>query len=121
MSYVKKNFDGDYLKWYQTISSNSSNSVQDIENYSHVSGTIKSLKWEGSGKVAVCSKIDQIDNVCDNYYQSVSCMVNKTKITYNILYKELALLKEKIALYNQCVDDYDSLNSQLTRALLDEK
>ena len=116
MGYVKKSFDGEYLKMHDTISSHGNVSVLELGSYTHVLSSIKALQWEGNSKESICTKIDQIDSKCDNFYTEVSCMIKKTKITYGVLFQELKLLKQKIEEYNNSVDDYNRIYSQLQTA-----
>jgi hypothetical protein len=43
-------------------------------------------------------------------------MINKTKITYGVLFQELKLLKATIEKYNSSIDDYNRINTQLQSA-----
>ena len=113
MNRVKKTFDGKYLGWYHTLKTKDEVTLFQLEKYTPVLKTIEELPWEGEGKNAICSKILQIDGKCDQFYETVTCRVNKTKIVNEVLFPELKLLKEKIEAYNQSIDDYNKINSQL--------
>lgn len=116
MGYVKKNFDGEYLRIYNVISSHGNVTIHDLNQYNHVYSTINSLNWKGDSKDSICNKISQIDTKCDAYFKEVSCMINKTKITYGVLFQELKLLKATIEKYNSSIDDYNRINTQLQSA-----
>ena len=116
MGYTKKSFDGEYYKIFNTISSHGNATVTELGSYSHVSSSINALEWQGKSKDSICKTINQIDSKCDSYYNGVSCMIKKTKITYGLLFQELKLLKQKIESYNSSIDDYNRINSQLQAA-----
>ena len=117
MGYQKKSFDGDNLKYYNIIKTHGKTSVTEIYAYTNVAGNIKSLYWDGDCKNEVCNTLDSIDKSCSSFYNVVSCLIKKTKIVYGVLGPELNLLKSKIELYNECVDDYDKTYAQLQSAL----
>lgn len=121
MIYEKKNFDGDYLKYYNIIKMHGSSSISEIYNYTPVANNIKSLYWEGDTKEEICKNLDFFDESCASLYIFVNFIIKKTKIVYGVLGPELNLLKKKIELYNECVDEYNRTYSQLQAALNDQK
>lgn len=120
MGYAKKEFNGNYLTWYTTISSHGDSSVKDLYSYSGVSQEVEGLNWKGKNRNSICKNVSSIDNTCQSYYNAISILLGKTKIVNGPFIGDLTLLKDKIEAYNRCVDEYNSINSQLQKALMEE-
>ena len=120
MAFAKKTFNGNYQEWLNTLKEQSDVTVFDLPEYSPVVSSIDTLEWDGEGKKAICGTVEQLDTTCSGYYETVTCLVNKTKIAYNVLYPELCELKEKIDAYNNSVDEYNNM-SNLLETLLSQR
>lgn len=113
MGYVKKNFEGNYLNWYETISAN--NKIPEIVEYSPVSGNITSLDWQGENKEAVCNIVKSIDETCQSFNKAITSNIEKIKTCTGPLFNKLESLKNKIEEYNSYVDEYNYALSELNK------
>ena len=117
MGYSKKTFDGSYLSWYTTISSHGASSVKDLYSYDVVSPDVANLNWRGKNRNSINNNVSSIDQSCQNYYNVIKTLISKTKVVNGPFLENLSLLKSKIAEYNKCVEEYNSLCDQLESAL----
>ena len=70
MAYIKKEFDGEYLRWYNTISANHGNVSNTLNNIS-ISPNINGLDWKGQGQEEFCHSFSQLDVACEHMQSEI--------------------------------------------------
>ena len=117
MGFNKKEFTGNYKKWFTTIVSHGITNISDLPAYSGVADEVGSLNWKGQNRDSVCENAATIDDVCQNFNESISVLIGKVKIVNGVFIKELAALRDKIMEYNDLVDEYYRIDSALNAAI----
>ena len=114
MGYAKKKFDGEFLRYFNIISSHGQTSVSEVNSYQPTGKNVRALYWEGNCKEEICNNVDKVDSACsDVIYREAVYLVNKTKIVFGVLYPDLKMLKDTIDLYNTTIDEIASVESQI--------